>query len=46
MVTEKNPLESLEALRNISMVVARGACVANPKVKKMEEVERQLDLYK
>lgn len=46
VVTEKNPLESLEALRNISMVVTRGTCINNPKVKKMPEVETELDKFK
>lgn len=46
VVTEKNPLESLEALRNISMVVTRGVCINNPKVKKMPEVETELDKFK
>lgn len=45
VVTEKNPLENLEALRNISMVVARGKAISNPKVKKMAEVERELDKF-
>ena len=46
VVTAANPLESLEALREPAMVVARGKVYAQPKVKKMPQVERQLDLYK
>jgi len=46
VVTEKNPLDSLEALRTPAMVVARGEVFNAPKVKKMAQVERQLDLYK
>lgn len=46
VVTAANPLESLEALREPAMVVARGNVYAQPKVKKMPQVERQLDLYK
>ena len=46
VVTERNPLDTLEALRNPAMVVARGEVFNAPKVKKMAQVERQLDLYK
>ena len=46
VVTEKNPLEDLEALRNISMVVTRGIVYDQPKVKKMANVEKELDLFK
>ena len=45
VVTEENPLEDIKALRNISMVVARGNIIDNPKVKKMAEVERELDKF-
>lgn len=45
VVTAQNPLENLEALRNISMVTARGCLIRSPKVKKMEEVERELDKF-
>lgn len=46
VVTENNPLESLEALRNISMVVTRGNIINHLKVKKMPEVEVELDKFK
>lgn len=46
VVTEKNPLEDLEALRNISMVVTRGIVYNEPKVKKMANVEKELDLFR
>ena len=46
VVTEQNPLDSLEALRTPAMVVARGEVFNAPKVKKMAQVERQLDLYR
>ena len=46
VVTEKNPLEDLEALRNISMVVSRGNVIRDPKVKKMPQVEAELDKFK
>lgn len=45
IVTEKNPLENLEALRDLKMVVARGKIYKNPKVKKMAKVERELDKF-
>lgn len=43
IVTERNPLEDFTALRNLSMVVARGNVIDNPKVKKMPKVEAELD---
>ncbi len=46
VVTRENPLENLEALRNIDMVVFRGEITKNPAVKKMPDVEAQLDKYK
>lgn len=45
VVTASNPLESLQALRNISMVVTRGKIYNNPKVKKMARVEAELDKF-
>lgn len=45
IVCEKNPLEDLTALRSLSMVVARGKVFREPKVKKMPEVERELDKF-
>lgn len=45
VITEKNPLDDLQALRNISGVVIRGNYIADPKVKKMKEVEENLDPY-
>lgn len=46
IVTKENPLENLEALRNVSMVVARGELIQQPKVKKMPQVEVELDKYR
>ena len=46
VVTENNPLEDLEALRNVSMVVTRGIVYNEPKVKKMANVEKELDLFR
>lgn len=45
MVVEGNPLENLEALRNPKMVVLRGNVIRNPKVKKFQYVEDELDMY-
>lgn len=45
VITKRNPLEDLRALRNISMVVARGKVVKNPRVKKMPQVETELDKF-
>lgn len=45
IVTEKNPLEDLKALRNVSMVMARGKLINKPKVKKYANVEAVLDEY-
>lgn len=45
IVTEKNPLEDLKALRNVSMVMARGKLISKPKVKKYANVEAVLDEY-
>lgn len=43
IITEKNPLDNLEALRNISALVMRGKYIASPAVKKMAKVETELD---
>ena len=45
IVTKENPLESLEALRKIEMVIANGKLFKNPTVKKMKKVEDAFDLY-
>ncbi len=45
IVCEKNPLEDLSALRKLSMVIIRGQVIRRPKVKKMPEVERELDKF-
>lgn len=45
VVTKKNPLDHLSALRDISMVVTRGKIIDSPKVKKMPEVEAILDKF-
>ena len=45
MVVDNNPLENLEALRTPKMVVLRGNVIKNPKVKKFQYVEDELDKY-
>ena len=45
IVTEKNPLEDLTALRTVTLVVARGKRYTDPQVKKMPEVEQALDQF-
>ncbi len=45
ITTKENPLDNLEALRNITMVVTRGKVIRNPKVKKMKKVETELDKF-
>lgn len=46
IVIKDNPLDHLEALRNVSMVIYRGHMIQNPQVKKMAHVERELDKFK
>ena len=43
IVCARNPLEDLTVLRNLSMVVARGTVIRDPKIKKMPQVEAELD---
>lgn len=45
IVTKENPLDNLCALRNIDMVVKDGKIINNPTVKKMDNVERELDKF-
>lgn len=45
MVVANNPLENLEALRKPETVILRGNVIKNPKVKKFQYVEDELDLY-
>lgn len=42
IVCQKNPLENLDALRQLDMVITRGQRIDAPKVKKMKQVEREL----
>lgn len=45
IVTAKNPLDDLKALRRIETVIARGKVYDKPKVKINKRVERELDKY-
>lgn len=45
IVVDENPLENLETLRNVKMVFARGTLVKDPKVKRIEEVDKNLDPF-
>ena len=43
LITEGDPLESLSALRSPYMVVMRGRVIKNPRVRKFDYVEAELD---
>ncbi|MCI8637824.1 MAG: amidohydrolase family protein [Coprococcus sp.] len=45
IVCGRNPMEDLTALRKLDMVIKEGVIIENPKVKKMPEVERELDKF-
>ena len=45
IVVEKNPLEDLRVLRNVDMVVAQGRVIRNPKIKKKQIIETELDKF-
>ena len=45
IVCEKNPLEDLTALRKLDMVIKDGWRIDRPAVKKMPQVERELDKF-
>ena len=45
IVTSANPLDDLKALRNVSMVVARGEIVDISGLKKYPAVEHELDKF-
>ncbi len=45
IVTAKNPLDDLRALRRIETVIARGKVYDKPKMKINKRVERELDKY-
>ena len=45
IVTKDNPLDRLEALRHVDMVIARGIVIDSPKIKVNSLVERELDKF-
>lgn len=45
IVTKENPLDNLEALRHVDMVIARGKLIDNPQVKINRLVEKELDRF-
>ena len=45
IVTRENPLENLQALRNPDMVIMREHLLRSPRVKKIPEVEAELDKW-
>lgn len=45
LITEGNPIEDLSVLRTPWMVVLRGSVIARPKIKKVPEIEKELDKY-
>ena len=45
IVTAGNPIEDIRALRNVDMVMSHGVLTENPVVKKMPEVETELDKF-
>lgn len=45
IVVDKNPLEDLSALRNLSMVIMKGQIFTDLKFKKMKDVDELLDKY-
>ena len=45
IVTKDNPLDRLEALRHVDMVIARGRVIDSPKIKINSLVERELDKF-
>lgn len=45
IVTAENPLEDLQALRKLELVVARGNVIEHPVIKKRKQVEAELDKF-
>lgn len=45
IVLDENPLENLEALRRVKMVMARGKLVSGLSVKHLPELDRELDAF-
>ena len=45
IVTKENPLDDLKALRHVDMVEASGRLIRNPRFKRREQVEAELDKF-
>ncbi len=45
IVVRENPLNDLTALRNVSMVVARGKLIRRPHHRKMKDIDEVIDKY-
>lgn len=45
IVCRHNPLKDLKSLRNLSMVIKEGHIIKNPQIKKIANVEKELDKY-
>ena len=45
IVVKENPLENLATLRNVSMVIANGNLIREPRHKQMKEIDEVLDRY-
>lgn len=45
IVTKNNPLENLNALRTVDMVVANGRLIKNPKVNRKAKLDNELDKF-
>jgi imidazolonepropionase-like amidohydrolase len=45
IVCRENPLEDLQALRNVNLVMARGRLISNPKVRRKQILDRELDKF-
>lgn len=43
IVVEKNPLEALENLRNVQLVISKGQLITNTKIKYLKKIDRVLD---
>ncbi len=45
IVSDANPLDDLKTLKNLSMVMSRGKLIRDPKIKKDEFIDKELDKY-
>ena len=45
IITSKNPLDDLTVLRKLDYVISKGNIIKNPKIKKMKNVEHELDKF-